>query len=464
MSEKKTTSRREFLQASGTAAAIVSAATIVPSSVLGRAFGHTAPSDKLNVAAIGTGGMGSGNTDRCAKTDNIYALCDVDWDRAAGQFKKYPHAKQYKDFREMLEKETAIDACIVACPDHTHAVAAMAAMKLKKHVYVQKPLTHSVYEARILTETARKYGVATQMGNQGHSGPGCRNIKDWITAGVIGKVELLECWTNRPIWPQGITTRPPAEPVPDTLAWDLWIGPAKFRDYNHAYHPQSWRAYKDFGTGALGDMACHIMDSGFFSLDLKYPSSVEGCTSRDIGTVEGGKWGGPVKNDETYPRSSLITYKFPARGNNPPCTVKWYDGGLVPVKPDLMDPNEKLPTSGSIFHGEKGIIICNEYGVNPVVYPLEAAERAKAAPQTVERIKDGEEGHETNWLEACKGGKPASSNFDYSGPLTEMVLMGNLATIFPMQKLMWDGPNYRYTNLEEANDWINPPYREGWSL
>ena len=446
MTEKKNISRREFM--GGAAAAM--AFTIVPSHVLAQP-----PSEKLNVASIGAGGMGAGNTRAAASAGaNIVALCDVDWAKADESFKRFPKAKKYKDFRKMLDTEKSIEAVIVATPDHFHTVASMAAMRRGKHVYCQKPLTRLVSEARALTEAARKYKVVSQMGNQGHSGDGVRDICEWIWAGVIGEVEEVHAWTNRPIWPQGIDRPKGEDPIPDTLDWDLWIGPPPMRPYvKDVYNPFSWRGWWDFGGGALADMACHVLDPVFWALKLKYPTSVEAsCT--------------PV-NTETYPLASIVHYEFPAREGMPAVKVHWYDGGMKPERPEALEIGRPINQASSnvLFMGSKGVLRCGEYGDNPQLLPYERMrEFSKNKPaQTLKRI---ETSHEGNWIEACKTGGKATSNFDYSGPLTEMVTMGNLA-IRPEnvgKKLLWDGENMRVTNDEGANDFVQMHYRDGWSL
>ncbi len=447
----KSVSRRNFLARTGLATAGV---MIVPRHVLG-GKGYTAPSDKLNIATIGAGGMGSGNTNNVA-SQNIVALCDVDFNSAANTFKKFPKAKQYKDFRVMLEKQKDIDAVIVATPDHSHALAALTAMKLGKHVYVQKPLTHNVYEARMLTQAAREYKVATQMGNQGRSGEGTRRLAEWIWSGAIGEVKEVHSWTNRPVWPQGID-RPAGTPqVPDTLDWNLWLGPAPERPYNPAYLPFNWRAWFDFGAGALGDMACHILDPVFHALKLHYPLWVQGSHSYDVREM----WK-RVDNQETYPRASMITYRFPAREGMPPVTLKWYDGGILPEWPAELDGAEIPMDGGSMFVGDKGVIICGTYGGDVQMFPEERYMEYKDIPKTLKRI---EVGHEMNWVEACKGGEAACSNFDYSGPLTEMVLMGNLSIRVPGKRLLWDGVNMKVTNDDDANRFIRRVNRAGWEL
>ena len=441
--------------------------TIVPSSVLAK-NNQRAPSDKLNVAAIGAGGMGNSNVNNIAgekiepgKRENIVALCDVDDVQAAKTYKEFPGAKTYRDFRVMLEKQKDIDAVIIATPDHTHTVAAMAAMELGKHVYVQKPLTRLVSETRLLTEMARKYRVATQMGNQGHSGEGVRQICEWIWSGVIGDVHTVHAWTNRPVWPQGIATRPSEKPpVPDTLSWDLWLGPAPYRDYHPDYCPFNWRAYWDFGSGALGDMACHIIDPVFMALKLRYPISVEASCSTFVSPEE--RWK-KVVNTETFPSASIIHYNFPARIGMPPVELIWYDGGLMPVWPEELAPDEEMGRGGSgvIFEGTRGKLMCGTYGDQPTLLPMWKMEYLEQPPKILTRIECN---HEQNWAEACKGGEPACSHFDYSGPLNETVVMGNLAIKYPQKKLEWDGEAMQVTNFPEANDFVRMHYRSGWEL
>jgi predicted dehydrogenase len=447
--QKKTTkqqnekiTRRDFIGG----AAAVAAFTIVPRHVLGGPR-DVPPSKKLNIAAIGSGGMGRSNINACSG-ENIVALCDVDDNRAAGTFKKFPKAKKYRDFRKMLEKEDRnIDAVIVATPDHTHAVAAMAAMKRRKHVYVQKPLTRTVYEARMLTEAARKYKVATQMGNQGHSGDGVRLICEWIWEGAIGPVREVNAWTNRPIWPQGIDRPKDKHDVPPTLDWDLWLGPAPERPYHPCYLPFNWRGWWDFGCGALGDMACHLLDPVFSALKLGYPTSVQACATK--------------VNKETFPLASIVRYEFPARGDMPSVKLNWYDGGMKPPRPDELEPGRRM--TSVTFIGDKGKLMCGEYGDGPRLIPNSKMQEYKQhlPPKTIPRVKGS---HEQNWIRACKGGPPACSNFDYSGPFTESVVMGNLAMRRLGRKLLWDGKNMKVTNDDEANRYVNEPRRKGWSL
>jgi predicted dehydrogenase len=446
----KAISRRTFVGGMATVAGI----TLVPRHVLG-GVGYTSPNDKLNIAAIGAGGMGAGNIERCA-AENIVALCDVDDRRGANTYEKYPAAKTYRDFRVMLEKQKDIEAVIVATPDHTHAVAAMAAMQLGKHVYVQKPLTRAVGEARLLTEAARKYKVATQMGNQGHSGEGVRLIAEWIWDGAIGPVREVHCWTNRPVWPQGISRPRDTPPLPDELDWNLWVGPSRMRPYHPAYLPFNWRAWWDFGCGALGDMACHVMDAAYTALKLKYPTSVEAYAAEQV--VEMWK---KVKNTETFPLATIVHYNFPAREDMPPVKLHWYDGGLRPPRPEELEPDRQVFESGTIFVGDKGKIMCGTYSESPRIIPESKMQEYQRPPKTIPRVEGS---HEQDWIDACKGKGEATSNFDYSGPLTETVVMGNLAILAAGQKLEWDGENMRVTNLPELNEHILPEYREGWSL
>jgi predicted dehydrogenase len=451
--------RRQFLRTSSISAAAIS---IFPRHILA-ASGGKSPNEKLNIAGIGVGGMGANNVNACSG-ENIVALCDVDSNYAAKTFAKYPKAKVYRDFREMLDKQKDIDAVIVATPDHTHATIAIAAIRAGKHVYVQKPLAHSVFEARALTLAAREHKVMSQMGNQGHSGDGTRLVKEWIASGVIGAVREVDVWTNRPVWPTGVEVDRPKEmpPVPNGLDWDLWLGPAPVRPYNPCYLPGLWRAWCDFGTGALGDMGCHLLDTPFWALDLKYPDSVEGSISK----YWHAEWQESKPRNETYPRSAIIRYRFPGRDGRPPVKVTWWDGGLIPSRPETVGPKEPLGGGGggSIFHGEKGTIIAECYGQNPRIFPVELGRDLPKVPQTLERVPGGLDGHEKNWIRACKEGKSATSDFSYSGPLSEMVLMGNLAARFPERQLLWDGEKMEVTNDADANALVRRTYREGWTL
>lgn len=442
--------RREFIQISGAATAF----TIIPRHVLGGA-GFRAPSDLLNIASIGSGGMGAQNLERCSH-ENIVALCDVDDQRAAKMYSRFPKAKTYRDFRVMLEENKDIDAVIVATPDHTHAVAAMAAMQLGKHVYVQKPLAHSIYETRMLTEAARKYGVQTQMGNQGHSTEHIRLLCEWIWDGAIGEVREIHAWSDRPSggYPFPVALKRPAETpaVPKDLDWNLWLGPAAYRPYHPAYLPAKWRGWLDFGTGALGDMGCHILDPAFWALKLGHPAHVEANTTH----VD------PEVSSETYPLASIVRYHFPERHGMPPLQLTWFDGGMLPPRPEELEPGRKLYSNGCIYIGEKGKIIHGTSGAEGLrIIPESRMEAYQKPPRTLPRVEGT---HEQNWIDACKGLGATSSNFDYGGPLTEMVLLGLVAMRVKDEHLQWDGEAMRITNHEEANQFVTPEFREGWSL
>jgi predicted dehydrogenase len=460
-------SRRTFVGSVAAAAGFM----IVPRHVLGGP-GYQAPSDRVNIATVGYArGMGTYNTNAAGKVANIVALCDVDDSEAARAkaaktliWQNFPNAARYKDFRVMLETQKDIDGVIVATPDHSHAVVAMAAMQLGKHVYVQKPLTRTVSEARALTEAARRYKVITQMGNQGRSGEGVRLIDEWINGGAIGDVTEVHCWTNRPIWPQGIP-RPTDTPiVPAGLDWDLWIGPAPMRPYHPAYHPFSWRSWLDFGCGALGDMACHVMDASYSVLKLGYPTSVTAYLAYQVMAVPqpgGGTSDERLEYKDSFPPATIVHYTFPARGKKPPVKLHWYDGGLLPERPEELEPDRSLPESGTIFVGKKGKLMCETYSESPRLIP---ESRMQAYKRPAKRLVRVEGSHEQNWIDAIRGMQKATSPFDYSGPFTETVLLGNLGVAFPGQKLYWDGPNMKVTNLPAANELVQHHYRQGWSL
>ena len=449
MGDRKVT-RRSFIMSSAALAAGC-ATTPEPESKPKpvQATQTTPPSDKLNIAAIGCGGKGQGDIRGVSHGNNIVALCDVDERRAAGTFDRLPNVPKYKDFRVMLEKEYHnIDAVTISTPDHMHAVAAMTAMQLGKHVFVQKPLTHDVYEARMLTEAARKYKVATQMGNQGHAGEGIRRVCEWVWANRIGPVREVHIWTNRPVWPQPVERPTDTPPIPEKLDWDLWLGTAPERPYHPCYLPHNWRGWWDFGCGALGDMGCHIMDAAFTALKLGYPTAVEAESEGNT--------------DESGPAWSIIRYEFPARGDMPTVKVVWYDGGKKPPRPEGVPEDEKLGddgANGSLFIGDDGMLTCGEYAGSPRLVPY--------VKPGVERTIPKSRGHYREWLDACKGIQPAEGNleigFDYAGPFTEMVLLGNLA-IRTGQRIEWDGPNMRCTNAPEGNQYVSRKYRKGWSL
>ncbi|HUL76069.1 MAG TPA: Gfo/Idh/MocA family oxidoreductase [Vicinamibacteria bacterium] len=449
----RTLSRRQFASASALAAL---SATIVPSRVLGA----DGPSNKLRIAAVGVGGMGAVNLKAC-EGETIVALCDVDRGYAAKTFALYPQARVYKDYRLMLEKEKGIDAVVVATPDHTHAVITMAAMQAGKHVFCQKPLTHTVVEARRITDAARRYGVTTQMGNQGHSYESIRLLKEWLDDGAIGDVTEVHAWTDRPVggdpWSDFVQRAMPTDtpPVPEALDWDLWLGPVPFRPYHPEYHPTKWRAWLDFGTGPLGDMGCHILDPAFWALELGPPRAIE-ATSTHFD---------PAVASQTFPRASVVRYEFPARGARPPVKLTWYDGRLLPPIPEELEPGRALPSSGALLVGSKGKILHGSHGADGVrLIPEARMKEYERPPKILRRIK---EGHEGDWIRACKegsGGAPPCSTFEYGGALTEMVLLGTLAIRMKDQRLEWDSPNLRFTNNEKANELLHIRYRDGWGL
>ena len=448
-------SRRDFLSAT---AATAFSFTIVPRHVLGGP-GQTPPSERLNVAGIGAGGMGGGDIATFSKLGaNFVALCDVDETRAAGTFNAHPQARRYKDFREMLDKEAKnIDAVTVGTPDHVHAVASMAAIKAGKHVYCQKPLTHTLYECRELTKAAHAAGVVTSMGNQGHASEGSRLTNEWIQAGVIGEVREVHVWSDRAgkLWKQGIGRPTDTPPVPSTLDWNLWLGPIRERAYSPAYAPVGWRGWWDFGTGALGDMGCHIIDHPVWALNLGAPTSVEARTTLDGTLLEKNQL-----NFETYPVAAIITYEFPARGNLPPVRMTWYDGGLMPPTPAEMSSGQRLPDNGVLYVGSKGKMFHGSHGGMPQLLPGKLLEEAKAVPKTMVRSP----GHYEEWVLACKGGQRPVANFDYSGPMTETVLLGVLSLRSPGTRLEWDSDNLTVKNAPDLNQYVHTEYRKGWSL
>ncbi|MET0462680.1 MAG: Gfo/Idh/MocA family oxidoreductase [Chitinophagaceae bacterium] len=470
-------SRRRFIQQSAVFGAGV---LILPRHVLG-GKGFVAPSDKLNIAGIGAGGKGASDLAEFAKSPNvnIVSLVDVDDRESAKTREKFPKASYYKDFREMLSKEkNNIDAVSVSTPDNTHAVATIAAMQLGKHVYTQKPLTHDIYEARMLTEAAKKYKVVTQMGNQGGSGDGVRKAKEMYDAGMIGEVVEAHAWTNRPVWPQGIPTPKGSFDVPKELDWDLWLGPAQKIDYNPAYLPFNWRGWWAFGTGALGDMACHIMDPIYRILPIDYPESAE-CS---VANIWKDMWAEGNYVD-SCPPSSIIHLTYP-RKDKPGKKIKvsWHDGGLLPARPDELLPGEAFGNwdGGTLLVGTKGKMLIDCYGANPRLLPTKLMQEKKMPKETIKRVP---EGHYIQWVNACIAGHgkgETSSPFEYAGPFTESILMGNLAIRSWMmlnprlkgwddkylgrKKLLWDAKNMKITNFDEANQFVKREYRQGWSL
>ncbi len=468
--------RRSFIKKSAAAGA---AFTIVPSFVLGKT--HVPPSDTLYMAGIGVGGRGGGVCSELFETQKVkfVALCDVDAVRAANTFAAHPNATKYKDFRKIYDNHLSeIDAIMVATPDHTHAVASIPFMKAKKHAYVEKPLTHNIYEARLMAQVAEENGIVTQMGNQGASGDGIRLAQEMIDAGLIGKVHRVDCWTNRPVWPQGFKSITEKEPIPDTLAWDLWLGPAAMRDYNSNYLPFKWRGFWDFGTGAMGDMGCHIMETPFKTLGLRFPYEAEAsCTTVWSGDFVEADYKG------TCPPSSIVRLKFDTEAHGD-VSLNWYDGGIMPdLPPELKDGEEPgNQGGGSIFYGDKGIMITDTYSRNPRLLPSEKMVDFVPPAQTIQRVTAG---HAGEFVEACLNGGSTSSPFSYGGPLTEAVLMGNLAIKAYQEKVLregkklgdwmpynypgrrtikWDGENMKVTNYEAANAWVKRNYRAGWGI
>lgn len=467
--------RRDFIK---TTAITAAAFMIVPRHVLGRGF--VAPSDRLSIASIGVGGKGKSDIAMFAKSGkaNISFLCDVDIRRAAESVTAFPKAKFYTDWREMLDKEHKnFDAVSVSTPDHNHAIQALAAMQLGKHVYVQKPMAHDIYEARILTQAAKKYKVVTQMGNQGASNDGTRIMKEWYEAGLIGDVHTIHAWTDRPVWPQGIPWSANTAEIPKELDWDLWLGTAPKKEYVNKLVPFNWRGWWDYGTGALGDMGCHLLEAPFSVLNLKYAKDVQ-CSVGSVYVDEFQRGYFP----ESCPPSSHVTLTFPkTEKTNGDIAVHWMDGGIQPERPSELGPNEIFGDggNGTLFTGTKGKMMCDTYGLNPRLLPISKNENLNIA-QKYARVNDGSEGHYQQWVEAAIAGygkKELSSPFEIAGPLTEALLIANLAIrgydlkreelgeeIYPGRsaKLLWDNDQMKITNFDEVNQFVKRDYREGW--
>jgi predicted dehydrogenase len=447
-------SRRTFASAA--------AFTIVPRHVLGA--GMQAPSDRLNIAAVGIGGMGKNYVDGC-KSQNIVALADVDDKLAAPVRKLYPRAKEYRDYRVMLEKEKGIDAVIIGTPDHSHAMIAMAAIGLRKGVYVAKPMTRTLHECRALVEAARAARVATQMSVQSCSSDASVTAEEWIKAGVIGPVREVHVWSDRPVWPQALARPAETPPVPAHLDWDLWLGPAPERAYHPVYHPFNFRGWYDFGTGGLGDMACHAFHTVVKALELGAPLSVESSVTVVREALRTGEKGDEnwtrsrrARNYETFPASSITTWEFPARGRHPAARLVWYDGGLRPPRPAGMAPEKNLGADGVLYVGEKGVLHTGFTG-GPRFLSAEQERSITPPAKSLPRSQ----GHYLEWIAACKGGRPANCNFDFAGPVTEIALLGAIAQRTG-RYLRWDPANLRITNDEVANAYVAPAYRQGWSL
>ena len=454
MSISNNNSRRKFLKKS----VIIPPLFIVPRHVLG-GKGFTAPSDKLNIAGVGVREWGRGsNNIHQSRNENIVALCDVDFNQSKPTFDKYPKAKIYKDYRVMLDKQKDIDAVIVATPDHNHAVITMKAIKMGKHVYCQKPLTHTVYEAREITKAAKKYNVQTQMGNQGRSSDEIRKLKEWIDDDAIGPVRELYAWTDRPIggsaWDTFAVKAKSKEkpPVPNGLDWDLWLGPAQYRDYHPDYHPLAWRAWIDFGTGSMGDMGCHILDPAFYALELGAPTEIQATSTHYIPEIE----------SQTYPSASIVRMKFPKRGKHPELNLTWSDGRIQPAIPEEFKSDEQFTLSGAMFIGDQGKITHDSHGASGVkIIPEEKMLNYKQPAPYIKRVDTT---HEGDWIRACKDGVSACSSFDYGGPLTEMALLGMIAIRLKNQKLEWNSKEFKFKNNEKANALLHKAYRKGWSL
>lgn len=481
---KANSSRRNFIKNVAMASTIM----IVPRHVLG-GIGFIAPSDRLNLAAIGAGGKGSSDILNASVNgrERVVALCDVDFSGSAKKsVENFPKAKLYADYRKMLDNENDIDAVTISTPDHIHGPAAVYAMERGKHVYVQKPMTHNIREARMLTEMAKNNKIVTQMGNQGASNPLLNTVQEWVDAGKIGKISKVQIWTNRPVWPQGgAMPKPDESKKPKSLDWDLWLGPAPFRAYTPDMHPFNWRGWWDYGTGALGDVGCHLIDIPFRTLGLKYPTDAESS----VGSVFTNMWT-PDYHPEGCPASSFTTLHFAAtEKSKSPIEMTWSDGGIRPSHPDIIPADHDIGGSNSangvLIIGDKGIISTNINDSSPLMPKLYLNDGTTEFGPEVEKSDEPEYGHQRKWVDACKAGfnskeyHALTSSFDYAGPMTETVLMGNLAIrsymlrkensngqmeFYARKKLLWDGENMRITNLEAANQFVGRTYREGWQI
>jgi predicted dehydrogenase len=446
-------SRRSLLRKAGALSSLAATFTIVPRHVLGGA-GYVAPSEKMNIAGVGIGGMGAANL-KNLESENIVALCDVDPTYASAIIDRYSPARFYTDYRKMLDQQKDIEGVLIATPDHTHAVIAMAAIRAGKHVYCQKPLTHDVYEARTLTKAAHESNVRTQMGIQGHSGEGIRRTCEWISSGLIGDVREVDAWCSLTYYPWGHaywssrwSERPKeAMPVPAGLDWDAWIGPAPMRPYHRAYHPGTWRSWWDFGCGMMGDRGVHTLDSVVTALELTAPTSVDATC---CGSTQ-----------EVHPLAAVLTFMFPARHVLPAVKLTWYEGMQAPRPPELPDGVRLPAEGGAIFKGTKGLLVSGVTGLDlPKLIPAHEQKAIKPAPSTSPRDQGA---HEKDWVRACKSGGRAGADFAYSGPLTEICLLGNIAKRVEA-RIVWDAAKLRITNINDANKYIRTEYRKGWSL
>lgn len=446
---ERTLSRRGFLCGTGSALA---AFTIASPDILGGT--RTAPNDKLNVAYIGVGGRGDAQVRGLSDGNNAVALCDVDLRRARGAFERFPEAKKYRDFRRMFdEMENSIDVVAVSTPDHTHAVAALAAIRRGKHTYCEKPLAHSVSEVRALMKAARETGVVTQLGNQGHSSGDIRKLVEWVRDGAIGKVHTIHAACSAVHCRSGdLPRRKEKHEVPKELEWDLWLGPAAFRNYHPMYLPGAWRAWKPFGNGTIGDWVCHVVDPSFWALDLGAPKTVEAVKLLDYD---------PVEHADTFPRGSILRFEFAARGERGPVTLFWYSGVERIPRPRELESNREPPKTGAVLIGDQGAMMHGSHGAGGVkIIPEEKMKAYEQPSPSIPRVR----GHHQDFLAAVREGRKAGSDFaEYGGPLTEIAMLGIISMNFPGRKLTWDAEKVRFTDCKEANRYIDPPYRDGWT-
>jgi predicted dehydrogenase len=447
MTKKTTVSRRELVAAAGAAALF----SIVPRHAVAQSK-KTPPSEKVNIAGVGAAGMARADLDQLSG-ENIVALCDVDLRHGADGFKRWPDARKYRDFRKMLdEMDRKIDAVVVGTPDHTHAVASMAAIRRGKHVYCEKPLAHSVYEVRQLAKAAKQHNVVTQLGNQGHSFQEIRMFCEWIWDGAIGKVHTIHAGCTAVN--SGLDALPSLKEkheVPSTLDWDLWLGPAQYRPYHPAYLPGAWRGWVPFGNGTVGDWTCHVVDPVFWALDLGAPKTIQ-AKVKDYD---------PKTQGDAFPRGEIITYEFPAKGDRGPITMHWYSGTERIPRPADLEPGRNHYDTGAVVLGDKGTIMYGSHGAGGVRIIPEAKMKAYKLPEKkIPRVP----GHHQDWLHAIRNGTKSGSDFSYGGPLTELAMLGVIAIKFPGVKLEWDAAGMRFTNCPEANQHVNPPYRAGWTL
>ncbi len=440
-------SRRTFVRTTAAFAGVTFAAP----GLLARRPG---PNDRLRIAFVGVAGRGNANLGGLSRGNDVVALCDVDWRRTGRAFQRFPGAKRYWDFRRMLDElDSKIDVVVVSTPDHTHAVAAMAAIKRGKHVYCEKPLAHSIHEVRALQKAARENKVVTQLGNQGHSFNDIRRLVEWVRAGVIGRVHTVHAACSAVHCKiKLLPRRSEKHKVPKDLNWDLWLGPAAYRPYNPMYLPGSWRGWRPFGNGTIGDWVCHVVDPAFWALDLDWPKTVQAVKVGDFD---------PVKHADTFPCGSVIKFEFPAKGGRGPVTLYWYSGEERIPHPKELEPDRRPPLTGAVLLGDKGALMHGSHGAAGVRLIPEARMRDfREPPPTIPRVRN----HYADFLRAVREGGKAGSDFSYGGPLTEIALLGIIAMNFPGRKLSWDGRKGRFTDCEEANKYVNPPYREGWSL